>query len=257
METSKYHHHQRRYTDTCLYLTPPSPLYAIQSTKSRFSCTAAPTYHPLGHHQPTVSLDSSDSFVQQINHHKKRYSLSDTLTPLDGFNTNEGSTIDVTDCSDKQQHQQRHAMATTTTTTVTKSTGLTNKSHTSIDITHQVPTKTVRIERDYSKGDGITQFCTELPLALEGKITSEQFSHTINTINALLNSAERLTWSGVFYNMMEIATIYLWPIFFNSHYQKTIHKLLKFIEQENHQVYHQQRLSIRNPVKTAFLFVSI
>ncbi|KAI8330498.1 Golgin subfamily A member 7/ERF4 family-domain-containing protein [Chlamydoabsidia padenii] len=144
------------------------------------------------------------------------------------------------------------------TSTAIKSFPLNNTmAHTSIDLTRQVSSKAIRIERDYSKGDGITKFCTDLPTSLEGKITSDQFKHTITTINAMLESAERLSWSGVFYNMMEILTIYIWPLFFSSHYHKTIHKLLHFIDQENTQVYQKQRLSICNPVKTAFLFIEI
>ncbi|CAO3611750.1 unnamed protein product [Cunninghamella blakesleeana] len=138
----------------------------------------------------------------------------------------------------------------------TKSSAIVNNSHVEIDIRQQVPLKAIRIERDYSKGDGITQFSTEYPLSLEGKITLEQFRHTVNTINQLLYSAERLSWTAFLYNMMEILTIYLWPIFFASHYQKTIYKLLDFIDNENKQVYQKQQLLICNPVKTAFLFVS-
>ncbi|ORZ08889.1 hypothetical protein BCR42DRAFT_335261 [Absidia repens] len=72
----------------------------------------------------------------------------------------------------------------------------------------------------------------------------------------MLDRAERLSWKGVLYNTMEILTIYLLPLFLSSHYHKTIHELLAFIDQENKTVYEKYQLLIRNPVKTAFLFVS-
>ncbi|KAI8344656.1 Golgin subfamily A member 7/ERF4 family-domain-containing protein [Chlamydoabsidia padenii] len=127
-------------------------------------------------------------------------------------------------------------------------------SHTSINIT---TLKILRIERDYSKGDGITQFCTDYPNALQGKITLAQYEHTINTINTLLLHAERLSWLGALYNLLEILTLYLLPLCVSSHYQKTIHRLLAFINKENRQVYQDHRLLIGNPVKTAFLYIEI
>ncbi|CAO3600701.1 unnamed protein product [Absidia cylindrospora] len=151
-------------------------------------------------------------------------------------------------------------MATTTTSTIkSPSSSLVHpKPHTAIHIAQQdATTKAIRIERDYSEGNGITKFCTDIPKALEGKITVEQYYHTIKTINTMLDSAERLSWKGVLYNMMEILTIYLLPLFLSSHYHKTIHDLLVFIDQENKTVYEKHRLRIRNPVKTAFLFIEI
>ncbi|ORX62062.1 hypothetical protein DM01DRAFT_1298588 [Hesseltinella vesiculosa] len=133
----------------------------------------------------------------------------------------------------------------------------TTKDKVMIDMNQYVAAKAIRIERDYSKGDGITQFCTDMPTTLIDKITPEQFKHTIDTINQLLRNAEQLSWSGVIYNVLEILTIYLWPVFFDSNYHKTIHELLDFIDKENDSVYHPQKLSIRNPVKTAFLFLEI
>ncbi|KAI9306029.1 Golgin subfamily A member 7/ERF4 family-domain-containing protein [Cunninghamella echinulata] len=249
--------HKRRYTDTCIYITPPAPLFT--TARSRFSCSLPKE----NHHYRRLSLDANlASFHKKILNDQKQSSMGDDIIHNDNNNNNnniesghrDSTIVDETAYSSENNNNNnnntQYAMAT-------KSSAVVNNSHVSIDIKQQVPLKAIRIERDYSKGDGITQFSTEYPLSLEGKITLEQFRHTVNTINKLLYSAERLSWSAFFFNMMEILTIYLWPIFFSSHYQKTIYELLDFIDKENKQVYQKEQLLICNPVKTAFLFLEI
>lgn len=43
--------------------------------------------------------------------------------------------------------------------------------HYSIDITRRIPQRAIRVERDYTRGDGITQFSTAYPPQLAGKVT--------------------------------------------------------------------------------------
>ncbi|KAG2193201.1 hypothetical protein INT46_005149 [Mucor plumbeus] len=131
------------------------------------------------------------------------------------------------------------------------------KAHEIISIQSRVPVKSIRVERDYSLGDGITRFSTQYPVELEGKITTEQFLHTINEINNIMDYADRLSWRIVLENIIETLTIYLWPILFSTHYQRVVKRLLTFIESENSTIYYPQTLSISNPVKSAFLFIEI
>ncbi|KAI8327834.1 hypothetical protein BD560DRAFT_342624 [Blakeslea trispora] len=72
-----------------------------------------------------------------------------------------------------------------------------------------------------------------------------------------MDYADRLSWRIVLENLLETLTIYLWPVFFSTHYQRAVKRLLLFIESENTSLYHSQALSISNPVKSAFLFVEI
>ena len=46
----------------------------------------------------------------------------------------------------------------------------TSPPHETIEMTQRVPSKAVRIERDYSRGDGITRFCTDFPPELSGRV---------------------------------------------------------------------------------------
>lgn len=139
-----------------------------------------------------------------------------------------------------------------------KENAMTAKTHeTTISIKQRVPVKAIRIERDYSLGDGITRFQTEFPMELTGKVTPEQFTHTITEINKLMDYADRLSWRIVLENIVETLSIYIWPIFFSTHYQRAVKRLLAFIESENSNIYNPQSLSISDPVKAAFLFIEI
>lgn len=51
------------------------------------------------------------------------------------------------------------------------------KAHaTTIDIKQRVPVKSIRVERDYSLGDGITRFRTEYPVELDGKVKKKKMT---------------------------------------------------------------------------------
>ncbi|CEI98457.1 hypothetical protein RMCBS344292_12565 [Rhizopus microsporus] len=134
---------------------------------------------------------------------------------------------------------------------------MTKTEHEVISIKNRVPIKSIRIERDYSLGDGITRFYTNYPEDLQGLITPEQFKHTIEEVNRMMDYADRLSWKVILENIMETLTIYLWPVLFSTHYQRAIDRLHAFIDSENQNVYHPHNLSISDPVKSAFLFIEI
>ncbi|GAA5811545.1 hypothetical protein MFLAVUS_004983 [Mucor flavus] len=135
---------------------------------------------------------------------------------------------------------------------------MTSMAHeTTIDIKQRVPVKSIRVERDYSLGDGITRFQTEYPVELTGKITPGEFSRTITEINKIMDYADRLSYRVVLENILEIATIYISPLILSTHHQRAVRRLLTFIEAENSSVYYYNALSISDPVKAAFLFIEI
>ncbi|CAO3642413.1 unnamed protein product [Cunninghamella echinulata] len=156
--------HKRRYTDTCIYITPPAPLFT--TARSRFSCSIPEE----NHHYRRLSLDANlASFHKKILNDQKQSSMIDDIIHYDNNNNNiesshrDSTIVDETAySSENNNNNTQYAMAT-------KSSAVVNNSHVSIDIKQQVPLKAIRIERDYSKGDGITQFSTNYPLSLEGK----------------------------------------------------------------------------------------
>ncbi|KAG1173719.1 hypothetical protein G6F70_005635 [Rhizopus microsporus] len=126
---------------------------------------------------------------------------------------------------------------------------MTKTEHEVISIKNRVPIKSIRIERDYSLGDGITRFYTNYPEDLQGRITPEQFKHTIEEVNRMMDYADRLSWKVILENIMETLTIYLWPVLFSTHYQRAIDRLHTFIDSENQNL---EKMSEYCPVYAPF-----
>ncbi|KAL1928622.1 hypothetical protein VTP01DRAFT_2408 [Rhizomucor pusillus] len=114
----------------------------------------------------------------------------------------------------------------------------------------------IRIERDYSLGDGVTRFSTEYPKELDGRISEQDFVATIEHINDTMLRAEKLS-NNMFDNIMECLTLYIWPMLVTTHYQRTIRHLRHYIDQQNTQVYQPHGAFIADPVRSAFLFLEI
>lgn len=73
---------------------------------------------------------------------------------------------------------------------------MTAKTHeTTISIKQRVPVKAIRIERDYSLGDGITRFQTEFPMELTGKVNG--ISTIITKCMCLIHFNYRLLQSNL------------------------------------------------------------
>ena len=62
-------------------------------------------------------------------------------------------TSSSTQQQEQEQQQQKHSV-----------------DHQVIDISKRVPDKAIRINRDYSRGDGITRFSTDYPPILAGRV---------------------------------------------------------------------------------------
>ncbi|KAI8371455.1 Golgin subfamily A member 7/ERF4 family-domain-containing protein [Radiomyces spectabilis] len=261
--------YRRKYTDVCVHPSPPSP----RISRRRHSSTASYPSTLVSYHRKNLSVDAiplisnptEHSLSQTISNIKIAFSrhsssardlayssmINNHVTSARHFSSFAPTTVDSTNC-----HSHHNAMATKPMSLQPSSTPHTDN-HETIDMALHAPSHTIRVERDYSQGDGITRFSTEFPAELLGRISLEEFQRTIDTINATMDRAERLSLSIIFDNIMEILTIYTWPIFFSSHYQRSLDQLLRFIDSENENVYHPKGMSISNPVKAAFLFLEI
>ncbi|KAG0165333.1 hypothetical protein DFQ30_008606 [Apophysomyces sp. BC1015] len=151
--------------------------------------------------------------------------------------------------------RDQHAMATRSSLPQHRSSDA--ESHQTIDMSQRAIVQVIRIERDYSQGDGITRFVTIVPEELDDRISHAQVVRTVETINSMLQQAEKLSLRTAFDNIMECLTIYTWPLIVPSYYQQSIKRLLSFIDSENKTIYNAQGLEISNPVKAAFLFLEI
>ncbi|KAI9026000.1 Golgin subfamily A member 7/ERF4 family-domain-containing protein [Phycomyces nitens] len=219
--SSSYHRKALSLDTVPLLNTTPTTFFA------KATCTIAtdyPTAKEISMTTPSIQQQSSTSLRQSLPPKRR----SDT-------GENEGYVMTVRTPGD----QQRRSMTP----------------HILVPISQSL--LCVRIERDYSKGDGITQFQTNFPPELEGRIPHDKLLHTVETINAILLQAETLSFRHVFDNIMECLTIYTWPIFFPSKYQKALDHLRQFVETQNKEVYAPLGVEITSPVRVALLYLEI
>ncbi|OZJ06398.1 hypothetical protein BZG36_00667 [Bifiguratus adelaidae] len=120
----------------------------------------------------------------------------------------------------------------------------------------KLPPKLIRIQRDYSRGDGITRYVDDIPYSLRGKVSIDDFRATIRQLNVLFEEAQSLssTWLD---NVLEILTIYLWTAFVKTRAQKAMDKVYAYIAEQNKKVYHPAGLHISDPATCAFLYLEI
>jgi len=72
----------------------------------------------------------------------------------------------------------------------------------------------------------------------------------------MFRRAENL-WQNSFDNIVEILTLYTWGVCCGTHYTRSVKGIIRFIEAENRKIYNPVGVNLRNPVKTAFLFLEI
>ncbi|KAJ7578480.1 Golgin subfamily A member 7/ERF4 family-domain-containing protein [Mycena floridula] len=118
------------------------------------------------------------------------------------------------------------------------------------------PREIVRIERDYTGGEGIIQFAPIYPLELEGRITPTQFLSSINSINEILISAHSI--KGAFIeNALEVFTLGLSKLVFGGWYDKEMRHLQDLFQTLNQEVYNPAGLNLLWPRSVGFLFMEI
>ena len=130
------------------------------------------------------------------------------------------------------------------------------------------------IPRDYSVGCGV-QFQTKLPPELEGKIDRDKFEFTVTSLNNLYTEAESANCStytegGQQGRLKELGTLNLsssgcmacltaYVIFFCSetHYEKCLRKVSRFIHEQNESVWTKRGLLLTDPVERGLRVIEI
>jgi len=114
----------------------------------------------------------------------------------------------------------------------------------------------VFIPRDYSVGCGV-KFQDKIPTELEGKIDRDKFEYTIATLNTLYAEAEQASCSTYTEGCMACMTAYV--IFFCSetHYEKCLKKVARFIHEQNEKVWTRRGLLLTDPVERGLRVVEI
>nr|CAG4641350.1 EOG090X0IRX [Eulimnadia texana] len=118
------------------------------------------------------------------------------------------------------------------------------------------PCQKVFVQRDYSEGTSV-RFQNKFPAELEGKIDREKFEYTINTMNEVYAEAERMSCSSCCEGCFACLTAYLLYCCTDTHYEKCLKKVAKFIIEQNERVFVPHGLLIIDPVERGLRVVEI
>jgi len=137
------------------------------------------------------------------------------------------------------------------------------------------PTHKVFIQRDYSEGTQV-RFQTKFPSELEGKVRMrpwcvtvatywwiiwlkverDKLEYTINTLNEVYSEGEKMNCSSCCEGCFACLTAYLLYCCTDTHYEKCLKKVAKFIVEQNERVYVPRGLLIIDPVERGLRVVS-
>jgi hypothetical protein len=120
----------------------------------------------------------------------------------------------------------------------------------------QANCRKVFLQRDYSEGIGV-KFHTRFPVELEGKIDRGQFEYTINTLNTLYAEAEKANCSTYCEGCMACLTAYIIYFCTETHYEKCLKKVSRFVHEQNEQVWTKRGLLITDPIELGLRVVEI
>uniref|UniRef100_A0A6M2DIV2 Ras modification protein ERF4 n=1 Tax=Xenopsylla cheopis TaxID=163159 RepID=A0A6M2DIV2_XENCH len=118
-----------------------------------------------------------------------------------------------------------------------------------------LPTK-IFVQRDYSDGTSV-KFQTRFPPELENRIDRQDFEHTINQLNLYFAEAEKAACSTYCEGCLACLTAYLIYICTETHYEKCLRKISKFIASQNERVYIPRGLLLTDPTQRGLRVIEI
>ncbi|KAI0232921.1 Golgin subfamily A member 7 [Lamellibrachia satsuma] len=114
----------------------------------------------------------------------------------------------------------------------------------------------VFIQRDYSEGTRV-KFLKDFPPEFEGKIDCTTFETTITELNKMFTEAETLNLSTHCENCCACLTAYLIYLCIDTHYEKMLKKIGRYIQQENDSVYVPRGLVLVDPSERGLRVIEI
>ncbi|NXM29863.1 GOG7B protein, partial [Oxyruncus cristatus] len=113
----------------------------------------------------------------------------------------------------------------------------------------------VFVQRDYS--DGTTcQFQTKFPPELESRIERQLFEETVKTLNGFYAEAEKIGGSSYLEGCLACATAYFIFLCMETHYEKVLKKISKYIQDQNEKIYAPRGLLLTDPLERGMRVVS-
>ncbi|KAL0114205.1 hypothetical protein PUN28_011487 [Cardiocondyla obscurior] len=114
----------------------------------------------------------------------------------------------------------------------------------------------VFIQRDYSEGT-MVKFQTRFPTELESRLDRQLFEYTINQLNNYFAEAERASCSTYCESCLYCLTGYLISICTETHYEKCLRKVAKFVCEQNDRVYKPRGLLLTDPTTRGLRLIEI
>ncbi|XP_040202010.1 golgin subfamily A member 7 [Rana temporaria] len=114
----------------------------------------------------------------------------------------------------------------------------------------------VFIQRDYTNGT-LCQFQTKFPSELETRIDRQQFEETVRTLNNLFAEAEKLGGQSYLEGCLACLTAYTIFLCMETHYEKVLKKIAKFIQEQNEKIFAPQGLLLTDPIERGLRVIEI
>ena len=114
----------------------------------------------------------------------------------------------------------------------------------------------VFIQRDYSDGT-ICQFQTKFPPELDSRIERQLFEETVKTLNGFYAEAEKIGGSSYLEGCLACATAYFIFLCMETHYEKVLKKISRYIQEQNEKVFAPRGLLLTDPVERGMRVIEI
>ncbi|XP_003228163.2 golgin subfamily A member 7 [Anolis carolinensis] len=114
----------------------------------------------------------------------------------------------------------------------------------------------VFVQRDYSSGTKC-QFQTKFPPELENRLDRQQFEETVRTLNNLYAEAEKLGSQSYLEGCLACLTAYTIFLCMETHYEKVLKKIAKYVQEQNEKIYAPQGLLLTDPIERGLRVIEI
>ncbi|KAK2871290.1 hypothetical protein Q8A67_023817 [Cirrhinus molitorella] len=130
------------------------------------------------------------------------------------------------------------------------------ETHSLQDLRQAAVASKVFVQRDYTSGT-ICKFQTKFPAELESRIDKQQFEETIQTLNNLYAEAEKLGGRSYLEGCLACLTAYTIFLCMETHYEKVLKKITKYIQEQNEKIYAPLGLLLTDPIERGLRVVEI
>nr|XP_013802023.1 PREDICTED: golgin subfamily A member 7 [Apteryx mantelli mantelli] len=90
-----------------------------------------------------------------------------------------------------------------------------------------------------------------------GRIDRQQFEETVRTLNNLYAEAEKLGGQSYLEGCLACLTAYTIFLCMETHYEKVLKKIAKFIQEQNEKIYAPQGLLLTDPIERGLRVIEI